>query len=80
LLNVAFGTAQTRSTPVQLGWHFCRFSKNKSQIIAASSKLMITEGERRFAVRIRLVLPAGDFGTELGRNERLARRELRGAA
>ena len=33
--------------------------------MAASSKLMISEAERRFPVRIRLALPAGGFGTRL---------------
>ena len=33
--------------------------------MAASSKLMITEAERRFPVRIRLALPVGRFGTRL---------------
>lgn len=33
--------------------------------MAASSKLMISEAERRFPVRIRLALPAGGFGTGL---------------
>ena len=33
--------------------------------MAASSRLMVTEAERRFPVRIRLALPAGGFGTRL---------------
>ena len=33
--------------------------------MAASSKLMISEAEQRFPVRIRLALPAGGFGTRL---------------
>jgi hypothetical protein len=33
--------------------------------MAASSKLMIGEAERRFPVRIRLALPPGGFGTRL---------------
>jgi hypothetical protein len=33
--------------------------------MAASSKLMITEAERRFPVRIKLAPPAGGFGTRL---------------
>jgi len=33
--------------------------------MAASSKLMIGEAERRFPVRIKLALPAGGFGTRL---------------
>lgn len=33
--------------------------------MAASSKLMISEAERRFPVRIRLALPPGGFGTRL---------------
>jgi hypothetical protein len=34
--------------------------------MAASSKLMITEAEGRFPVRIRLAIPAGGFGAQLG--------------
>ena len=34
-------------------------------MVAASSKLMISEAERRFPVRIRLAVPAGGFGTRL---------------
>jgi len=34
--------------------------------MAASSKLMITGAERRFPVRIRVVLPVGGFGKRLG--------------
>ena len=34
--------------------------------MAASSKLMITEAERRFPVRIRVVLPVGGFAKRLG--------------
>jgi hypothetical protein len=33
--------------------------------MAASSKLMITEAEGRFPVRIRLAIPAGGFGVQL---------------
>jgi hypothetical protein len=33
--------------------------------MAASSKLMVAEAERRFPVRIRLALPTGGFGTRL---------------
>ena len=33
--------------------------------MAASSKLMISEAEKRFPVRIRLALPPGGFGTRL---------------
>ena len=33
--------------------------------MAASSKLMVTEAERRFPVRIRLALPTRGFGTRL---------------
>ena len=33
--------------------------------MAASSKLMIAEAEKRFPVRIRLALPADGFGTRL---------------
>jgi hypothetical protein len=33
--------------------------------MAASSKLMISDAERRFPVRIRLALPPGGFGTRL---------------
>ena len=33
--------------------------------MAASSKLMITEAERRFPVRIRLALPVGGLGKRL---------------
>jgi hypothetical protein len=33
--------------------------------MAASSKLMISEADRRFPVRIRLALPSGGFGTRL---------------
>jgi len=33
--------------------------------MAASSRLMMTEAERRFPVRIRLALPARGFGTRL---------------
>jgi hypothetical protein len=33
--------------------------------MAASSKLMISEAERRFAVRIRLAIPAGGLGERL---------------
>jgi len=33
--------------------------------MAASSKLMISEAERRFPVRIKVALPAGGFGTRL---------------
>jgi hypothetical protein len=34
--------------------------------MAASSRLMITEAERRFPVRIKLALPAGGLGKRLG--------------
>jgi hypothetical protein len=33
--------------------------------MAASSKLMVTEAEHRFPVRLRVALPAGGFGTRL---------------
>jgi hypothetical protein len=33
--------------------------------MAASSRLMITEAERRFPLRIRLAIPAGGFGERL---------------
>jgi hypothetical protein len=33
--------------------------------MAASSKLMIGAGERRFPVRIKMALPPGGFGTKL---------------
>ena len=33
--------------------------------MAASSKLMVSEAEKRFPVRIRLALPPGGFGTRL---------------
>jgi len=33
--------------------------------MAGSSRLMVAEAERRFPVRIRMVLPAGGFGTRL---------------
>jgi hypothetical protein len=33
--------------------------------MAASSKLMITEAERRFPVRIRLAIPTGGLGERL---------------
>jgi hypothetical protein len=33
--------------------------------MAASSKLMVSEAERRFPVRLRIALPAGGFGTRL---------------
>jgi hypothetical protein len=33
--------------------------------MAASSRLMITEAERRFAVRIRIGVPQGGFGQQL---------------
>jgi len=33
--------------------------------MAASSKLMISEAEQRFPVRIRVALPGGGFGTRL---------------
>ena len=33
--------------------------------MAASSRLMVTEAERRFPVRIRLALPVGGFGVRL---------------
>ena len=33
--------------------------------MAASSKLMITEAERRFPVRIRVEVPEGGFGRRL---------------
>ena len=35
--------------------------------MAASSKLMITEAERRFPVRIRVAVPAGGLGERLNR-------------
>jgi hypothetical protein len=34
-------------------------------MMAASSKLMIVDAERRFPCRIKLALPAGGFGTQL---------------
>ena len=33
--------------------------------MAASSRLMITDAERRFPVRVRIVVPAGGFGERL---------------
>ena len=38
--------------------------------MAASSKLMVTEAERRFPVRIRLALPAGGLGERLDQIQR----------
>lgn len=35
--------------------------------MAASARLMITEAERRFPVRIRVVIPPGGFGERLNR-------------
>ncbi len=40
--------------------------------MAASSKLMITEAERRFPCRIKLALPAGGLGSRPYRTARLA--------
>jgi hypothetical protein len=35
--------------------------------MAASSRLMITEGERRFPVRVRVAVPPAGFGERLNR-------------
>jgi len=35
--------------------------------MAASARLMITEAERRFPMRVRIAIPSGGFGERLNR-------------
>jgi hypothetical protein len=66
LLNVAFETAQTRSTPVHPDGTSSSFLRTKRPNHGSTLETDDHEAEHRFPMRVRLALPAGDFGAALG--------------
>jgi hypothetical protein len=42
-----------------------RTNEQRTTVMAASAKLMVSEAERRFPVRIRIGVPAGGLGQRL---------------